>query len=392
MNIFDNLFDWLSKRNMFWVLTILFYVLRYIGLSVGLFLMIFIGFSGDYVNSYYPKGYQVTPYLAKVLPIFSFLFSIALLNWSIKFIFLLLVVLFLMASGSDPYKDVSFVNILAYTAFGSIVIALCSGLFALPLLPLMERDLERLRKKRNEQSQQEKLAPASHPNAGERDTSSSEELEISSPEMPVGYKLSPSEAAQAIGVTSGILQRYINLGRINVNADETIDTTELLRAGFKIRNLPPPRTVIGSGAMPEEQQRREQAAATQRRAEEERRKREEAEAAQRPITILSPQRGQASSNAPQCVNEIIQKYANVIHWEDFLGFIQDVGDFLVFADRFEFKSNNQHFIMPFDHIRQIKVAGVTVHITVGSHHYKFSRPTFGETLTSEKLYAYMKTK
>jgi hypothetical protein len=50
-------------------------------------------------------------------------------------------------------------------------------------------------------------------------------------------KLSTSEAAQAIGVTRGTLQGYIQSGRLTTNPDGTINATELLRAGFVIRNL-----------------------------------------------------------------------------------------------------------------------------------------------------------
>jgi hypothetical protein len=67
----------------------------------------------------------------------------------------------------------------------------------------------------------------------------SEGLETSAPEIPAGYKFSAGQAAQAIGVTRGILQGYIGSGRIHANPDGTIDATELLQAGFIIRNFPP---------------------------------------------------------------------------------------------------------------------------------------------------------
>jgi hypothetical protein len=49
-------------------------------------------------------------------------------------------------------------------------------------------------------------------------------------------KLSIAEAASAISVTRGTLKGYISAGRIHKNSDGTIDTCELQRAGFIIRN------------------------------------------------------------------------------------------------------------------------------------------------------------
>jgi hypothetical protein len=70
-------------------------------------------------------------------------------------------------------------------------------------------------------------------------TPSSVGLTTSPPQIPEGYRFTTDQAAQAIGVTRGTLQGYIKSGRINVNPDGTIDTPELIRAGFIIRNFPP---------------------------------------------------------------------------------------------------------------------------------------------------------
>jgi hypothetical protein len=51
-----------------------------------------------------------------------------------------------------------------------------------------------------------------------------------------GRRLSAAEAAHAISVTQGTLKGYIRQGRIHQNPDGTIDTYELQRAGFIIRN------------------------------------------------------------------------------------------------------------------------------------------------------------
>ena len=47
-------------------------------------------------------------------------------------------------------------------------------------------------------------------------------------------KLSKAGAARCIGVTRATLYRYINQGRISVDPEGTIDTSELLRAGFEL--------------------------------------------------------------------------------------------------------------------------------------------------------------
>lgn len=84
--------------------------------------------------------------------------------------------------------------------------------------------------------------PTSHSSAGHGETVASEGLEVSSPSIPEGYeeyKLSPAEAAQAIGVTRGTLQGYVQSGRLSANPDDgTITAASLLRAGFIIRHLP----------------------------------------------------------------------------------------------------------------------------------------------------------
>jgi hypothetical protein len=54
--------------------------------------------------------------------------------------------------------------------------------------------------------------------------------------FPTGDKLSPRDAARAIGVTPGTLRGYVRSGRVQANADGTIYTGELRRAGFVIRN------------------------------------------------------------------------------------------------------------------------------------------------------------
>jgi hypothetical protein len=79
----------------------------------------------------------------------------------------------------------------------------------------------------------------SYPNVPQGGVSSSEGLATSVPEIPEGDKFSADQAAQAIAVTRGTLRGYIRSGRINANADGTIDAAELLRAGFIIRNFPP---------------------------------------------------------------------------------------------------------------------------------------------------------
>jgi hypothetical protein len=47
-------------------------------------------------------------------------------------------------------------------------------------------------------------------------------------------KLSKAGAAKCIGVTRATLYRYIQQGRISVDPEGTIDTAELLRAGFEL--------------------------------------------------------------------------------------------------------------------------------------------------------------
>jgi DNA-binding XRE family transcriptional regulator len=55
-------------------------------------------------------------------------------------------------------------------------------------------------------------------------------------------KLSKLHAAKAIGVSRQTLYSYIDKGRISVDPDGTIDTAELLRAGFTLHTIdsPPP--------------------------------------------------------------------------------------------------------------------------------------------------------
>ncbi len=48
-------------------------------------------------------------------------------------------------------------------------------------------------------------------------------------------KLTKTESAKRIGVSRATLYSYIKKGRISVDPDGTIDTAELLRAGFDLR-------------------------------------------------------------------------------------------------------------------------------------------------------------
>ena len=50
-------------------------------------------------------------------------------------------------------------------------------------------------------------------------------------------RLSKSDAARTIGVTRQTLYRYLTQGRLSACPDGTIDTAELLRAGFELHNV-----------------------------------------------------------------------------------------------------------------------------------------------------------
>ncbi len=50
-------------------------------------------------------------------------------------------------------------------------------------------------------------------------------------------KLSKTESAKRIGVSRATLYSYIKKGRISTDPDGTIDTAELLRAGFTLRPI-----------------------------------------------------------------------------------------------------------------------------------------------------------
>ncbi len=50
-------------------------------------------------------------------------------------------------------------------------------------------------------------------------------------------KLSKTDAAKCIGVSRATLYNYIRKSRITVDPDGTIDTAELLRAGFDLRQV-----------------------------------------------------------------------------------------------------------------------------------------------------------
>jgi len=60
--------------------------------------------------------------------------------------------------------------------------------------------------------------------------------DLESTEFPAGDTLSPKDAARAIGVTPGTLRGYVRSGRVRANPDGTINTGELRRAGFVVRN------------------------------------------------------------------------------------------------------------------------------------------------------------
>jgi hypothetical protein len=57
--------------------------------------------------------------------------------------------------------------------------------------------------------------------------------------VPAGLQLSESEAAEAIGVTLGTLRSYLKSGRLTWQPGNVIDATDLAKAGFIIRRLPP---------------------------------------------------------------------------------------------------------------------------------------------------------
>ena len=66
-----------------------------------------------------------------------------------------------------------------------------------------------------------------------------QEIVVVNPDEVEEYELSIDQAAKAIGVTRGTLRDYIKSGRLRVTSNDSIYTTELLRAGFVIRHLPP---------------------------------------------------------------------------------------------------------------------------------------------------------
>jgi hypothetical protein len=72
--------------------------------------------------------------------------------------------------------------------------------------------------------------------------------EVDASQIDPGRKLSIAEAARAISVTRGTLKGYISTGRVHKNSDGTIDTGELQRAGFIIRNW----SLIHNAAAPSE--------------------------------------------------------------------------------------------------------------------------------------------
>jgi len=57
--------------------------------------------------------------------------------------------------------------------------------------------------------------------------------------VPDGLQLSESEAAEAIGVSLGTLRGYLKSGRLTSLPDYRIEASELVKAGFIIRRLPP---------------------------------------------------------------------------------------------------------------------------------------------------------
>jgi hypothetical protein len=58
-------------------------------------------------------------------------------------------------------------------------------------------------------------------------------------EVPAGLQLSEHEAAEAIGVSLGTLRGYLKSGRLTSQPGYRIEATELVKAGFIIRRLPP---------------------------------------------------------------------------------------------------------------------------------------------------------
>jgi hypothetical protein len=65
-------------------------------------------------------------------------------------------------------------------------------------------------------------------------------------------KLNKTDAAKTIGIARQTLYTYINEGRISVDPDGLIDTSELLRAGFTLRPLDSHEGVtIGRDVTPE---------------------------------------------------------------------------------------------------------------------------------------------
>jgi hypothetical protein len=59
-------------------------------------------------------------------------------------------------------------------------------------------------------------------------------------------RLNKTEAAKVIGVVRQTLYDYIKQGRISVDTDGLIDTSELIRAGFQLR-LPDSPQDVGNG-------------------------------------------------------------------------------------------------------------------------------------------------
>ena len=62
-------------------------------------------------------------------------------------------------------------------------------------------------------------------------------------------KITKTDAAKLIGVARQTIYDYIKQGRISVDADGQIDTSELIRAGFTLR-LPDSPPDVGSGHDP----------------------------------------------------------------------------------------------------------------------------------------------
>ncbi len=95
--------------------------------------------------------------------------------------------------------------------------------------------------------------------------------------------------------------------------------------------------------------------------------------------------------APATADGPVHVYPKVMHWKDIIGWIQDVGEFRVFGDRFEFVSEKQRIVMPFRQLKDFEVTGVGVYITTDVKH-RFNLATFGaeREVVSAQLLGYFR--